>query len=234
MSSLRLALGLAVALLSGCAAPPIALDPRLQADLGAAETVLFMPRPALGVDVNPTSIGGGLLDQLLASFIDTQRRASATEAARPITAQLEGTDIRAEVQRAWQQAYTAAGVARLATPLRVETLGADAPQWAARRRAIFDASAAQAVFYAVVDYRLQSGVLRIDCQLEAYPKAAALLPYRKHPDAVDPLAEGNAIYRKPFAHTREFVTASNVRRYLDEGLRDITRQIATDLAAAVP
>jgi hypothetical protein len=226
--------GYILVLLVGCVAPPVALDPRVQAELTTAETVLIMPKPTLGVDVNPTAIGGGLLDQLLASFNDTKRRASATEAARPITAQLEGIDIRANLQAAWQQAYAAAGVARLATPLRIETLAVDAPDWGPRRRALFDASDAQAVFYALVDYRLQSGVLRIDCRLEGYPKASELLVFRKSPDAADPLAEGNAIYRKQFAYAREFVTANNVRRYIDEGVRDVTRQIAQDLAGPAP
>jgi len=47
-------LGFTLALVAGRAALSVALDQRLQASLTSAETVPVMPRPTLGVDVDPS------------------------------------------------------------------------------------------------------------------------------------------------------------------------------------
>jgi hypothetical protein len=223
----------AAALLLGCATEPVALKEGVLQELQAVDAVLLVPKEHTDVSVTATNIGGGLLDQLLAAYIDKKRQESAATAATPIVSELQAYDFRGALRSAWVREFEALSPARFRVPPGIDATPAGTDAGAARRP-WFERSDAGAVLFADIDHTLQSGALLITARVEIYPKAAALMKYRPRPADAQPLDDGNAIYRNTFQFKREFVTATNVRRALDEGVADIAHRIAVDLGARKP
>lgn len=229
----RLALvALLLAAVGGCAAPPVTLNRQAAQAIGSAESVLVITQDSLRVGVDPTYIGGGLLDQLLASYIDKKRTESATTAADPVLKALDGYDFRAALVKAWGDEFATLTTLRFPGPVRVENFGDDPDKAAPLRRAAFERSTAGAVLFAQIDYALMSGKLVINARTELFPTRVASAPGGS--SAGDPLDASRAVLRRDFSHVKDFITATNVRRALDEGAVAIAKKVAADIASPQP
>jgi hypothetical protein len=223
-----------LAWLAGCAAPPISLTQRALASIDSAESVLLIPKATLSVSVDPTYIGGGLLDQLLANYIDSKRQESAAAAATSVIQIAQDYDFRSAMRDAWTSEFSKITAVKFKAPARVEAYGAQAEDAKARKRADYDRSDAAAVLFVDIDYSLRSGTLVITAKTEVYPKSPKLAVFRPSPKDADPMDDGNVIYRKEFSHKKEFITANNIRRAMDEGVIEVARKVAGDIAVAQP
>jgi hypothetical protein len=226
MNSKTISVALCLAALAGCATtPPISLTTQEQHALGNVGGELFIPQNDLLVTVTPTNPGAtGLLGALLAAGIDAARRSSAEKTAAPILEQLHGYDFRAVMKQASNHAASALHDVRFSAPLDVDTVESDS-----EKRIVFDNSSASAVLFVDVGYQLQSGNLYISARATLYPKSGNLLQFRRKPDATNPLAAGNAIYRKTFNFSKLNVAAVDIRSDLTEGANSIASQLVADL-----
>ncbi len=205
--------------------PPISLTMQEQHVLGGVTGTLFIPQNSLIVTVEPTNPGPtGLLGVLMAAGIDAARRSTAEKEASSILEQLHDYDFRTVMKQASNEAATKIHKIKFNAPLGVEKIGS-----ASQKRIVFDNSSSSAVLFVDVGYQLQSGNLNIAANATMYPKSGDLLQFRKKPDEIDPLATGNAIYRKTFYFTRFNVTAADIKVNLTDGADSIASQLFADL-----
>ncbi|TGP43172.1 hypothetical protein EN871_15210 [bacterium M00.F.Ca.ET.228.01.1.1] len=226
MNFKRLTLLLCFAALTGCAAtPPMSLTKQEQQNLKSVEGTLFIPQNGLAVTVVPTNPGAtGLLGALIVAGIDAARRASAEKDAAPMFDQLHDYDFRTVMKQASNDAIATLQDVKFSAPLDVETVNSST-----QKRIAYDKSSASAVLFVDVGYQLQSGNLYISANAVMYPKASALLEFRKKPNDADPLDAGNAIYRKTFNFGKQHVAAAEIKGDLTEGANSIASQLAADL-----
>jgi hypothetical protein len=220
--------------LAGCALEPVALKPQARAELQSVESLLLIPKESLDVTVTSTYLGGGLVEGLIALYVDKKRQESAQVAASPILDALAGYDFRVVMRDAWAAEFAKVGNAEFRAPTLVDRAPSDAAELSARKRADLERSDADAVLFAHIDYSLLSGTLVIKADLEIYPKSLALKKYRASPADSDPLNQGNVVYRNSFSFKKEFISQTNIRRGLDEGAHDIARRVAADIARLQP
>lgn len=161
---------------------------------------------------------------LIASAIDSSRQSSAANAAAPLLEPLRDYDFRAVMLKASSDALTKVEKVKVAMPLRVEVVASDSS-----RRITFDQSAASAVLFCNVGYRLESGNLIVTAAAEIYPKIEVLKQFRVKPDEVNPLDRGNAIYRKTFTFSKQAVAPTTIKESLTEAAANVARQLAADL-----
>jgi len=216
-------------LLAGCVAPQIQLTRDAGASLESAESVLVIPRSTLGVSVNQTYLGDGLIPALLAVYIDSRRQESAALTANPSLQKLADYDFRAAVHQAWTAEAAKLSRLKIRAPIRVEAYEPESPAAQARKRADLERSDAPAVMFANIDYTLRAGTLIITAKVEIFPKAASLLKFRHSPNAADPLDDGNVIYRRILVYEKEMITPNNIRQSLNDGALGIARKMAADL-----
>ena len=220
--------------LAGCATEPVALKPQARAELRSVDALLLIPKGSLDVTVTTTHLGGGLIEALVAVYIDTKRQQSAEVAASPILKELEGYDFRAVMRDAWANEFAKVGNAEFRAPTLVDRIPAEAADLPARKREELERSNADAVLFALVDYSLLSGTLVITADVEIFPKSPALKKYRVSPTDADALNQGNVVYRNSFAFKKEFVSPTSIRRGLDEGALDIARRVAAEIGQLQP
>ncbi|AOJ85320.1 hypothetical protein WS87_00870 (plasmid) [Burkholderia sp. MSMB0856] len=113
--------------------------------------------------------------------------------------------------------------------IKFSALDVDAVDSDSQRRIVFDNSSASAILFVDVGYQLQSGNLYISARATMYPKSENLLQFRKKPDETNPLAAGNAIYRKTFNFSKFNVAEVDIKGDLTEGANSIASQLAADL-----
>ncbi|WP_159085622.1 hypothetical protein [Burkholderia sp. MSMB0856] len=216
---------LCLAALAGCATtPPISLTMQEQHELGNVTGRLFIPQNSLMVTVTPTNPGAtGLLGALITAGIDAARRSSAEKTASPILEKLRDYDFRAVMKQATNDAVSTLH------DIKFSALDVDAVDSDSQRRIVFDNSSASAILFVDVGYQLQSGNLYISARATMYPKSENLLQFRKKPDETNPLAAGNAIYRKTFNFSKFNVAEVDIKGDLTEGANSIASQLAADL-----
>jgi len=220
-------------LLAGCVAAPQSLRQVASERIETVDQVLIIAQSNLDITVTQTNPGAsGLIGALLVGAYDEYRRSAARQEAEPIIAALQDVDFRIIMLRAMNTAVTAERRLRYPINTTLESIDSDST-----RRVHFSDSSASAVLFTVVSYRLESGNLKISATLEAYPKIAALMPFRQDPDAAqDPgqaLTEGNTIYHQRFEFEKQGITGANIEASLTDGTRSIARQIVLDISHPV-
>ncbi|SEM39391.1 hypothetical protein SAMN04489760_11334 [Syntrophus gentianae] len=212
-------------LLTACAAPQVPLTAQARASIQSVESVLIVPEESLTIDVKSSGspLGPGLIPDLMAVIATRSKLSEAKLSAIPILQQLKEYNFRAVLQNAFAEE-----AAKLKPPFGPPTR-LEINDVASGKKVSFSESRAGLVMFTIIDYRLESGSLIINALVEMIPKADPLMQYRHSANNSDPLDEGNVIYRKTFTHTKEFITARNVRKNLTDGATSIARQIFTDL-----
>jgi hypothetical protein len=212
-------------LLSGCAAPPMALSPQAHKAIESVHTVVFVPQTTLDVDVTPGNPGAtGLIGALIVQAIDESRRATAQKAQVTVVDAVTGFDFRSRMSNQLNAEFARVRSVRLATPVQLETIDSES-----QRRIAYDRSPASAVLFTHVNYRYIDGKVIVSAINLMYPKARVLMSLRAKPNEANPLDEGNAIYRRTFIFTRQAVVRENVRESLAEALSNVAWQLAADL-----
>lgn len=220
-----IALTIGTLFLAACAAPQISLSTQTQTSIDQIEGVLVIRQTGLDVTVQNTNPGNtGLLGALIVAAIDSSRRSSAEEKATPILEELKDYDFRSVMLNEASEALRKTENNKIAIPLRSDNVGTEPSL-----RIAFDKSAASALLVWEVKYRMESGNLLVDATVVMYPKAPALKQYRAKPDEANPLAEGNAIYRKSFSYTQQAVSANTVKDGLTTAAKNLARQLAADV-----
>lgn len=224
--TLRVTLFISIlALMAGCAPPQISLMKQTQENIESAESVLFIHQNNIDVTVPASDPGNtGLIGALIFAGIDSARRSNAEKEAAPIIQQLQNYDFRTVMLNTLSAEIPKIVTIKFNTPIRIETIYSES-----QKRISFDQSTASVVLFTTVDYRLESGNLIINSNLEMYPKSESLLKFRNKPSDSNPIDNGNVIYRKTFAFTKQAVTAYNIKDSLAEGASSIAKQIVADL-----
>ena len=218
-----------VTALAGCAAPQMSLTKQAQTNIDQVEAVLTIPQSNLDVTVPATNPGAnGILGALIVAAIDSSRQSSAKREAAPILGRLRNYDFRTEMLNATTDALIGLDKLSIAMPLRVEVVASDSS-----KRIAFDQSMASVVLFCHVGYRLESGNLIASASAEMYPKSESLKTFRQQPDETNPLAGGNAIYRKVFTFSKQAVNSSTIKRDLSEAASNLAHQLAADLNHAI-
>jgi hypothetical protein len=169
-----------------------------------------------------------LIGALVVAVIDSARQTSAEKAAAPMLEVLRDYDFRPVMHAASTDTLTKLDKVKFVDPLRVELIASESA-----RRIAFQQSAASAILFCNVGYRLQNGNLYVTVRAEMYPKADALKQFRNDPAEGDPLNRGNVIYRKTFVFVKQAVTPASIKDDLAEGAASVARQLAADLNAGV-
>jgi hypothetical protein len=211
--------------LTGCAAPQVPITKLAQSNMERVEGVLVIPQSNLDVSVQATNPGNtGLIGALIASAIDSARQSSAEKDAAQILEPIRNYDFRAVMLSASNDALGKIDAVKFALPLRVEVVASDSAT-----RIAFDQSAASAILFCNIRYRLESGNMIVTANAEIYPKAHALKQFRNKANETNPVDAGNVIYRRNFTFTKEAITAATVKEALDEATKNIADQLAADI-----
>lgn len=225
MRSISFSLLVFVFLLGGCVAPEMSLNSRLRAALGPVDGVVLIPQSGLDVTVTQIDGGtGGVPGVLVAAAIDEMRQTAAQRSAAPILQALRTYDFRRVMLAALADDLGRVHRLRLRAPWTLSIVDSES-----HRRGLFDASSASAVLFCRVNYRLESGNLLVTAIAEMFPKATDLAGFRPRPNDANPIAEGNALYRKTFTFTAQNVIAETVAGALTEGAGNIAFQVLSDL-----
>lgn len=213
--------------IAGCAATPDqAMNARLRTAIRHVDAALLIPQQGLEVTVVAIDGGaGGFLGSLLASAIDARRQSDAQKIATPILDALKGYDFRAVMARAIADEQARRPALPMRTPWWLETVDSED-----HRRGLYAAAKDGAVLFVAVRYRLEAGNLQVNADARMFPKSAALASFRPAPDDANPLAEGNAIYRKSFVVMRQNLSPYNVAAVLSDAAASIAEQLLADLS----
>lgn len=101
----------------------------------------------------------------------------------------------------------------------------------ALRRSIYERSSASAVLFFYVEYSFRElygvdYVLDFEATAVILPRTENLKKFRPQPDNADPLADGNALYRRRFADSFKYRTDDDVPTMF----RQVAQRLASDLA----
>lgn len=108
---------------------------------------------------------------------------------------------------------------------------------AALRRSIYEQSRASAVLFFFVEYSFRElygvdYVLAFDATAVILPRSDDLKKLRRRPDDADPLADGNAIYRRHFADSIKYRAGDDVPAMFRQAAQRLASALAQDLNKA--
>ncbi|QTD43798.1 hypothetical protein [Ottowia testudinis] len=214
----------ALLFLSGCATTELSLTKDAQREIKSADSTLMVPQNNLLVRVNPVQLHGfGIIGAVVGAAIDSSRTAEAEKTAQPITEKLKDYNFRQILLTELDENFRRV-IAFKITKTQVSEVNSES-----FRRIKYDKSVESAVLFINCDYSLGEGGLSVVALAELFPKTEGLKKFRKQPDDTNPLATGNAIYRKTFRVARQGVSELNIKTYLSESAASIAKQLADDL-----
>jgi len=221
-----------VVFLPACVQMPtkVALNTQSYEKIGNVDHVVIIPQNNLNVTVSTSNSGNtGLLGALIVMAIDSARQSSAEEEAAPIMKKLESYDFRSVFAKKMTDANKMLKKPLLNGNVKVSKIDTDD-----QMRISYQKSAASAVLFSKVNYKLQTGNLTVSVVSEIYPKADNLLPYRHNASVESQLDDGNVIYRQFFEFNKQAVTENNIVASLNEGADSIVQQMIDNLNNPVP
>jgi hypothetical protein len=211
MKSRALVLVAVVAVLAGCAVQPVPLSKKALSVIERADVVLVVPQNNLEVSIEATNPGNtGLIGALIVAAVDAKRQSNAEKGAAPFMDALRDYDFRPAMLKATTDALSGVTQVLFESPQRVVTIDSESS-----RRVAFDDSKASAVLFYKVTYHLQSGGLFVTADAEMYSKVDELKPIKNTSRDANPIAFGNAIYRRTFTFTVTVRHTPSIRPRLD-------------------